>query len=155
MSNFININNTLLNLESVSNVNIQRKRNRVIFNLNYTIGVPKSSKEDQSKRISDYVYWDFSNNLELVNSVENLLNHNYIKENFIILGNSWINKNEISTVKFDQNKLRFIFNLSNSATFVDRKGDIRLTSEFVYVDFDDYNEFEVNMKYVATILGVF
>ena len=128
----IKVNDLIVNLKNVSNIVILH--NRIVFNMNYTICI-KTSYGD--KFISDYVYWDSDVDLNR----ELLHNNKYIRDNFIIIKNHLINKNEISTIKFLEYQSRIIFNMSHPVSFKDKSGAKSLTSEFVYIDFNKTTEF--------------
>lgn len=130
---YINVNGILINLKNVSNINILRKSKRIVFNMNYTVEILRQGK---SKLISDYVYWDCSTEQELINNIKAITSNPYFK-NFLVIDSSYINKNEISTVKYDKYNTRLIFNLSHPVTFKNKQGDNCLTSEFVYVTCDE------------------
>lgn len=131
-SELIRVNDLIVNLKNVSNIVILH--NRIVFNMNYTIRI-KTSYGD--KFISDYVYWD--SNVDL--NSELLHKNKHIQDNFIIIKNHLINKNEISTIKFLEYQSRIIFNMSHPVSFKDKSGVKSLTSEFVYIDFNKTAEF--------------
>lgn len=139
----ISVDDLIVNLKNVSNIVILN--NRIVFNMNYTICI-KTAHHD--KFISDYVYWD--SNVEI--NRELLYNNKYIQENFIVINKHLINKNEISTIKFLESRLRIVFNMSHPVTFKDRNGNKSLTSEFVYIDFNETSEFlEAKQKIESVI----
>jgi hypothetical protein len=140
---FLKTNDKIINLKNVSNINILEKR--IIFNMNYSIEIFKN------KFISDYVYWDALNLDDLDENLKKLFLNDYFNKNFFkkLDGKGFINKNEISSIKFDKNKNRVIFNLSHPVTFKDSKSIEKLTSEFVYVNcntIDKYNLYINNIK---------
>jgi len=149
---FIQTSDRIINLKNVSNINILVDRNRIVFNLNYSIEIDTNGR---TKLISDYVYWDSvsKDNLEL--NIKHLGGNNYFKDNFLTQPNTYgfINLNEISSVKLSEKKNRVIFNLSHPITFKDFDGNERITSEFVYVNCKDVNEFKTYVNYIKTILG--
>lgn len=141
---FINVNDILVNLKNVSNINILKRSNRIVFNMNYTIEIVKGNDQ---KYISDYVYWDCATDQELIDNIKTITESNYFK-NFIVINNSFINKNEISTVKYDKYNTRIIFNLSHPVTFKNKYHEHCLTSEFVYVTgtSEQYDEILLNLS---------
>lgn len=149
---FIQTADRIINLKNVSNINILIDRNRIVFNLNYSIDINANGR---TKLISDYVYWDAvsKDNLEL--NIRHLGSNNYFKDNFLTQPSEYgfINLNEISSVKLSEKKNRVIFNLSHPVTFKDFDGNERITSEFVYVNCKDVNEFKKYVEYVKIILG--
>ena len=141
---FINANNSLVNLKKVSNVNIIEGKNRIVFNMNYSIEMKRGFG---TKMISDYVYWDASSRAEFEEIKQELYKNNYFSVNFLQGSEynssiSYINLNEISSVKVNVDRKRIIFNLSHSVTFRDTNKDERLTSAFVFVDFINADEFK-------------
>lgn len=143
---FIQTDSRIVNLKNVSNINLLPNSNRIIFNLNYNIDI-------NDKLISDYVYWNaVSKDSYLMNLIA-LNSNDYFIKNFINQVNNvgYINKNEISSIKFSEKKNRVIFNLSHPVTFTDFDGNSRITSEFVYSNCEDtktYNTYttEINEK---------
>jgi hypothetical protein len=141
---FINANNSLVNLEKVSNVNIIEGKNRIVFNMNYSIEMKRGFG---TKMISDYVYWDASSTAEFQEIKKELYKNSYFSMNFLQGSEyngsiSYINLNEISSVKVNDDRKRIIFNLSHSVTFKDTNKDERLTSAFVFVDFRNADQFK-------------
>ena len=149
-SSFFKTNDRLVNLHNVSNINFLNNSNRVVFNLNYHIEL---STKPGTKLISDYVYLDGRNSEDYDFIVTNIINNEFIQENFLLHPNGYININEISSVKFSDKKLRVIFNLSHPITFIDEFHFKRITSEFVYVDFDEVSEYKEFVKRVKDRLG--
>lgn len=149
---FLQTNDRIINLANVSNINILVDKNRIVFNLNYSIEIDANGK---TKLISDYVYWDSVNKENLELNIKHLSSNGYFKNNFLIQPNEngFININEISSVKLSEKKNRVIFNLSHPVTFKDFDSNERITSEFVYVNCKDVNEFKLYVVYVKTILG--
>lgn len=154
---FLQTTDRIINLQNVSNINILKDTNRIIFNMNYNIEIShfdKVSKREKTKYISDYVYWDARDKEDLSENLMSL-NTQYFVENFIkqASGNGYINKNEISSVKFSDKKYRVIFNLSHPVTFTDFDGKEKITSEFVYVNCNDLKSYDTYVNYVKTELG--
>ena len=147
---FLQTNDRIINLQNVSNINILKDRNRIVFNMNYNIEI--STNYGDKKYISDYVYWDARDIREVEKYLEKLNVIDYFNENFInqIDGNGYINKNEISSVKFSDRKNRVIFNLSHPVTFKDFDGNDKITSEFVYVNCNNSTQYEKYLNYVKS-----
>lgn len=145
----------MVNLQNVSNVNILTDRNRVIFNLNYNIEITTGQNRN-SKLISDYVYWDADNENELKNNIAQLFEHDYFFDNFLTKDGDkgFININEISSIKFIDSKKRVIFNMSHPVTFKDFDGNNKITSEFVYVNCKNLEQYKDYIQYVENKLGV-
>lgn len=150
---FLQANDKVVNLKNVSNINIINDK-RIIFNMNYNIEITyfdKTARTEKTKLISDYVYWDAKDSQEMVKNLENIKKFKYFNDNFINqgIGNGFINKNEISSVKFADVKNRVIFNLSHPVTFVDFNGKEKITSEFVYVNCLSLEQFKLYSEYVV------
>lgn len=150
---FLQTNDRLINLKNVSNINVIRDyengRFRIVFNMNYSIEI------HGRKRISDYVYWDAINIDDLNNNIEYLRSDEYFKQNYIRNNTDcgcFINKNEISSIKFSEKKNRVIFNLSHPVTFTDWEDKDKITSEFVYVNCTSFDEYQDYVKYVKETL---
>jgi hypothetical protein len=147
VTSFINTKEQILNLKNVSNVNVITERNRIVFNLNFNIEIPQ---KNTNKKISAYVYWDGDNLKDLDDNLKFLEENEYFKNNFIKqLNSGFINKNEISSVKFLYEKKRVIFNLSHPVHFYDSFNKEKMTSEFVYVNCkndDVYNDYAEYVK---------
>lgn len=140
---FITAHDRKINLKNVSNINIIHNRKRIVFNFNHSIDI-------SDKLISGYYYWDFSDNTQFNSALDFLTTLPYIEDNFISLYNSngFINKNEISSIKYISNKKRVIFNLSNAVTFKDFKDNVSTTSEFVYATFETSKQYSQYVNYV-------
>ncbi len=155
---FLRTNDRIINLQNVSNINVLKDSNRIIFNMNYNIEIAyfdKVQRKEKTKFISDYVYWDANSFEEMSENLKELQSMKYFDKTFInqTAGNGFINKNEISSVKFSDRKLRVIFNLSHPITFTDFDGKEKITSEFVYVNFNDQNHYASYVNYVIIELG--
>lgn len=134
-----------VNLKNVSNINIDN--NRIIFNMSYNINI------SSNKQISDYVYWEGDAN-DLDARIHIIESNSYFNGNFIRkIKGGYININEVSSVKILDKKMRVIFNLSHPVTFKDYQGNLKLTSEFVYVDASHEKEFNQYVNYVKETLG--
>lgn len=141
---FIKANDTLVNLKKVSNINVIEGKNRIVFNMNYSIEMKRGFG---TKMISDYVYWDASSQADFQSIIKELYKNSYFSKNFLQGSEyngsvSYINLNEISSVKLNVERKRVIFNLSHSVSFRDTNKDERLTSAFVFVDFRNADEFK-------------
>jgi hypothetical protein len=153
---FLKTNDRIINLKNVSNINILKDFNkdkfRMIFNMNYNIEINNNKK---SKYISDYVYWDAIDKNDLEENVKYLSSNKYFVDNFImqVNGNGFINVNEISSIKFSEKKHRVIFNLSHPVTFTDFDKVDKITSEFVYVNCDDFAQYKDYVQYIKNKIG--
>lgn len=146
---FLQTNDRIINLKNVSNINILVDDFRIIFNLNYNIEI---ETDYGSKLISDYVYWDCINQSDLEHNLKYIDANAYFSQNFISSSDrtSFININEISSIKFSEKKNRVIFNLSHPVTFRDYYKNERITSEFVYVNCDSPAKYKEYIQYVKS-----
>lgn len=146
---FIKTNDRLVNLENVSNINILPHEKRIVFNLDYSIEI---IQDGELKYISDYVYWDLIDDANFKYALEVIGKNVYIHANFIPHEKGFINRHEISSIKFSDKKNRVIFNLSHPVTFMDFSGHSRITSEYVYVDFKNYGDYSAYADLVENTL---
>lgn len=147
---FLKVNNTVVNLDNVSNINLIKHRNRIAFNMNYNIEL---RIDEKTKYISDYVYWDAKDDREYEDNLRRLQTDDFFICEFIKHPNGFININEISSIKYNEFKRRVIFNLSHTVSFKDESGDFKLTSEFVYVNFNSQKEYDEFVNYLENELG--
>jgi len=147
---FLNTNDRIINLRNVSNINILKDKNRIIFNLNYSIKLAA----DKDRLISDYVYWDAINKEDMASNLAHLNESTYFCTNFLEqhTGRGFININEISSIKFSDKKLRIIFNLSHPISFTDHDKNRRITSEFVYVNCRTERQYSEYVSYTKEML---
>ena len=132
-------NNPIINLDNVSNVFIDRKESKVIFNMNYAIRITSDTIT------SDYVSWKYDNLDEIVN----LLNDVLKRAKFIIpnnIYNRYVNPKCVASIKIEESNKKVIFNLNSTVTHpmdidVKRNGKQRLTSDFVFIKFNNTDEF--------------
>lgn len=137
---FFKTSSRIINLTNVSNINIIKENFRVVFNMNYYVDIHKGK---ETNKISDYVYWDFLNLEEMNKSLSTLYENKYFMENFLYNGNKcFINTKSISSIKFDSNKNRVIFNLSHPITYTNKNFEKKVTSEFVYSNFKDNEKYK-------------
>lgn len=144
----IKTNDRTINLKNVSNINVIKDRNRIVFNFNHSIDI-------SNKVISGYYYWDFHDTVHFNGGLNHLANNAYISENFITLNDKagFVNINEISSIKFIEHKNRVIFNLSNAVTFKDHNKKSSITSEFVYANLESATSYNNFVAYVNTLTG--
>jgi DNA integrity scanning protein DisA with diadenylate cyclase activity len=126
--------------------------------MNYNIEIShfdRVTKREKTKFISDYVYWDANSYDEMMSNLKSLQTLDFFNSHFIkqTAGHGFINKNEISSVKFSDKKYRVIFNLSHPVTFTDFDGKEKITSEFVYVNCADQNQYAAYVNYVTIELS--
>ena len=137
-------NNPIVNLSNVSNVFIDRKNNKVIFNMNYSVKLSDVTT-------SDYEYWHFNN----IDDIYKELNERLEISGFIVpnnIYNRYVNPNCVSSIKIDENSLKVIFNLNSTVTHPEDARKIsmgdrniipkqRMTSDFVFIKFNNNDEF--------------
>lgn len=150
---FIETNDRIINLENVSNINILKHMNRIVFNMNYHIQI---HGKNTKKLISDYVYWDAENNREFYSNLEKLQKSEFFNCEFIKKpkDDGFINVSEISSIKFIEEKCRVIFNLSHPVTFYDNRSNEKITSEFIYVNCDNNADYLDYVDYIHRELGL-
>ena len=151
MSSFFVKDNQIVNLQNVSTIKIHREKNRIIFNLNYSIQVERNGSE---RLRADYVYWDFDDPETLDTVFEKITKAKFVKENFLNLdeGGLLVNKASISSVKFERNSNRLIFNLNNLRDFSNPKAGIHTTSDFFFVDYVTESQAEEMYNSIINIL---
>lgn len=152
---FLKTKDIIVNLENVSNINIIKNQRRIVFNMNYNIQI-NCGPHGEGKFISDYVYWNANSDKEFSDNLIKLNENDFFIREFIHKPkkDGYINVNEISSIKFIENRFRVIFNLSHPVTFADRDKNKKITSEFVYVDSDNDAEFEDYKEYIMVELGL-
>ncbi len=158
MKQFIKTSNgNMINLESISNIvfdpdwtdRFGNHKPKIIFNFNYPVSLPKSDK-----KISDYKYDIFRTKEEYDAAVQDL--------NRLITEKQWIapiingkiqkiiNPDKISFMTSDDDNLRIILNLNSSVSF--RHDYDRMTSDFVYLNHHDWDEYQNNLSYIKGLL---
>lgn len=137
MNTYIEINNTIVNLTNVSTIVFLKDQNRIVLNYGYGVELKKSNKT-----ISDYMYVDFDSDEAYNNGLYELSKNRFIVNTFIKHQNGLINKNKISSIKFEHEKTRVIFNMSHAITIANKAKEEILATEFVYVSLQTgYNEY--------------
>lgn len=121
--NFVKIQDYYINLSNVSSFKVNP--NRLIFNMNY-------STQNKSGFISDFI---FINDFTMSN-VSDIMENKYFKENFIKIfnGNSdvFVNKNSISSYKYEPEKKRYIINFNSVHTYEFSPEKSKVLAEFMY-----------------------
>lgn len=121
--NFVKIQDYYINLSNVSSFKVNP--NRLIFNMNY-------STQNKSGFISDFI---FINDFTMSN-VSDIMENKYFKENFIKIfnGNSdvFVNKNSISSYKYEPEKKRYIINFNSVHTYEFSSEKSKVLAEFMY-----------------------
>ena len=124
----------VINLENVTSVVEVNDNNRIVFNFNYPITINKNGEELQR---SDYQYVDGDNAVKLKENLDDILHsHNFLK-----LKNKYINPKQIALLKFDDERKRIIINLATTISFKPKDGTKQLTSDFIYIDATNDDEF--------------
>lgn len=121
--NFIKIQEYFINLDNVSSFKIES--NRLIFNMAYTT-------ETHSGFKSDFIFID--NYIQ--EDVNKILESEYFKKTFIKIfngsTNAYINKNCISSFKFEPEKNRYIINFNTVHTYEFSPNKTKVLAEFMY-----------------------
>lgn len=157
------IKNQIINLDHVSSIAYDVENFRIIFNLDYgvEIDVDSGMGKKVKKLITDYIYVNFDS-MESYSAASVKLNSviseipNFIKKP--ASGNGYINLNRVSSVKFDDSKNRIIFNFANSIDFMNhnaQKARFKITSEFIYCDFDNKTSYEAERAMVKVAMRMF
>jgi hypothetical protein len=157
MSAFIECNNGIINLGNVSNIGFIENKNRVIFNFNYSIPLPKKNVQDEEKIVADYKYADFSTQEDFEEFVI-MLGHKAEELNFImsrdegtLLDRHWINPLHISFVGTDEPKNRIIFNMTNQTNKM-IGGKNKIINDFIFWDVGSKEQFKSNMSMIYNTL---
>ena len=141
--------NNIVNLDNVTNVLVDEKNKKIIFNMNYSVRI-------DTIITSDYTYWKYESD-EDVNKVKKVLREcSFIEPNNPT--NRWVNMKNVASIKVDEKTLKVIYNLSCSITHPEdsraiKQGeldhvDARLTSDYVFIKFDSMHDFS---EYVGHI----
>lgn len=142
-----------LNLEHVSNFGFLK--DKIVFNMDYSVTL-KSYKNNNKVIISDYVYWIPNSFEELIEMKALILESTIFSESsklrWIQCSNDpefkqrIVNMDCVSSIKFDDERRKVIFNLSHTVTF-----GTGLTSEFVFYKFrtqEEYTHYKEIIKYI-------
>ena len=148
----------LINLQSVSNIVFDpdwtdRQGNhkpKIIFNFDYQVSLPGSDK-----KIADYKYIIFGDKKDYdqyVFILNQLVNEQPNGKNWLapmINGkvNKIINPDKISFVTSDDSNLRIILNLRTPVSF--HNNYKRMTSDFVYLNHNNWDEYQNNLGYIT------
>jgi len=136
-----NIKDKIVNLANVSNIHIDgNDKGKIIFNMNYSV------KIFGDKVTPDYIYWSFNSEAEKKELTDKFLSNlgalGWILPFEENQGQRYVNTSCISSIGFDDNKNRVIFNLNYNITHPKDKN--KLTSDFVFYNFsstDNYRDF--------------
>jgi len=142
----------IVNTNAVTNIVIEG--NKVIFNLDYFV----SLQGEDNKHIPDYVYMYFDTNGEMDDVIAKINSLNWITSDFGTTYNGSykknsriVNPNAISFITFEDRKNRIIFNLRNSISF--SRNVQSKTSDFVYYDHENENDYYAESDRISEILG--
>ena len=98
-----NFSGKYINLDVVSHIKIDSKKNKIYFNMSYSI------LGNNNDFIQDYIYVERNaENLELLYEVINNVDFINYDEG------KWVNRNTISSFKYDPTNYRIIINLAKS-----------------------------------------
>ena len=121
--NFIKIKEYYINLDNVSSFKIEP--NKLIFNMAYTT-------ETHSGFKSDFIFVDNY----IPEELNRILESEYFKKIFIKIFNgstdAYINKNCISSFKFEKEKNRYIINFNTVHTYEFSPNKTKVLAEFMY-----------------------
>jgi len=121
--NFIKIKEYYINLDNVSSFKIEP--NKLIFNMAYTT-------ETHSGFKSDFIFVDNY----IPEELNRILESEYFKKIFIKIFNgstdAYINKNCISSFKFEKEKSRYIINFNTVHTYEFSPNKTKVLAEFMY-----------------------
>ena len=135
--------NKIVNLSNVSNILLDERNNRVVFNLSNSI------KIFNNKFTPDYVYWRYDTDEELQSIVELIESSEIDWIMPIEAGQHYISTDHIATITTDSNNsLRVIFNLNSSVTHP--KDPEKVISDFVFHDFKDPNNYKDFIEYISS-----
>lgn len=131
----------IINLDNIAHINFVDSDNRIVFNTNYSLEMTVGSMTKTKKKISDYIYWNFESQEEYRKAIWILKTNEYIIDTFYEHFFGFINKNSISSIKFEPSAMKIIFNLSNSISYT-HKNEVKETTKFIFIEFptqEDYN----------------
>lgn len=120
-------NNVLVNFNEV--VCFKRTQNRIIINLSYSI--VKNNEE-----YVEYVYIDNYTDSDLA-----VLNTKFFKDNFIQVSKVYINKNKISSIKYNNGKIIYNLSVVKSHLFNKNGNTEKVISSVFYYELGDIEKF--------------
>lgn len=149
--------NAIINLDNVSNVFVDRKNGKVIFNMNYTVKLSDALTPD-------YEYWYFNDLDEIMKIIDDSLRRaKFIVPNNIY--NRYVNPKCVASIKIDDKNKKVIFNLNSTVTHPDDARKIsegqhiplhkqKLTSDFVFIKFTNTDEFYEYCEQIEELYSV-
>jgi len=146
-------NKKIVNLKNVSNIAFEHYTNRdgdleykIIFNFNYFV----SLRNNYQKHIPDYTYFITEDKKvydAYVDTLDTLINsYNWIAPLIDGRVSRIANPDCIGFISTDPRKNRIILNLNTSVSFYNNVD--RITSDFIYLDFKDPEEYKENLEYI-------
>lgn len=145
------LNSAAVNLDNVSNIFIDRKTQKIIFNMNYSVRL-------NGNLTSDYEYWHYTDLNEILPRLEDILE----KQGFILPNNTfnrYVNPNCVSSFKIDEKNKKVIFNLNSTVTHPEdtrlKEDAQRYTSDFVFIKFTNADEFEEYVEKISELFVIF
>ena len=148
---FIIHNDKIVNLLNVSSFKLHRTKNRIIFNMNYSIKI-------NSKITSDYVYFDFDNSNAMYEMFEGIKQNYYFREKFIRLENGydgiWVNRDNISSIKkvITHGTYTLIINYNYGESFIDKNGKDGITSGYTSLICNSEEQLNNNFNYLVDMV---
>ncbi len=150
--------NKIMNMKEVTNIGFEHyfdRNDRETWKIILNFGYPVSLPNDFSKLVSDYQYivlHDLDEYNAYIDELSNLINnHMWLAPRVNGKITRIINPEKISFVATDTKKNRIIFNLNTSVSFYNN--NMRKTSDFLYIDFDNRTDFDNEYKYIKTQLN--
>ena len=149
----------VVNLKEVTNIAFEIYTNRegkTVYKIIFNFNVPVSLKNNIIKIIPDYmyfVYYDEEEYQKTVDILNDLINESmWLAPSIDGRVKRIINPDKITFIARDPRHNRIIVNLSTSISFYsDYK---RRTSDFIYFDFTDPEEFEAEYQYMMEQLNL-
>ena len=145
------LNSAAVNLDNVSNIFIDRKTQKIIFNMNYSVRL-------NGNLTSDYEYWHYTDLSEVLPRLEDILE----KQGFILPNNTfnrYVNPKCVSSFKIDEKNKKVIFNLNSTVTHPEdtrlKEDAQRYTSDFVFIKFTNADEFEDYVEKISELFVIF
>jgi hypothetical protein len=146
MKHFIKLEKHIVNINKISNIKLTEKK--TIINFAHTISLK------EKRLIPDYLYTskDIISEISKAGLLDNFITSKLTNEDTY-----FINKDHISNITVDSNNRRIVFNLDYSITMPNKanisSGDL-ITSDFVYLNFDYYDDFITEYDRISTDLLV-
>ena len=150
-------NSRIVNLREVTNIAFEEftdrhgeDKQKIILNFGYNI----SLKHNVSKKVPDYTYFIYGDRDEydkMVDSLTGLIHEkDWIAPRIDGNINRIINPDSISFISKDPGQNRIIINIATSVSFYNDFN--RATSDFIFLDFKDEQEYKENLEYLKVAL---